>query len=72
MTFEDAVKLVHDLSDGLAEMVELEGDLAMVSKGTSHYKAINSKLDKTKEKVQDLLAELEWSGLETISDKFQD
>lgn len=63
MTFEDAVQLVHDLSNKLATLVELKGDLVMTSSGTTQAKQLNEHIVNTSLDVQFIVNELQNSGL---------
>jgi hypothetical protein len=63
LTFEDAVQLVHDLSNKLATLVELKGDLVMTSSGTTQAKQLNEHIVNTSLDVQFIVNELQNSGL---------
>lgn len=59
MTFEDAVQIVHDLSNKLANLVELKGDLVMEAIGTSHAKMLQGKIDDISLDAKFLIEELD-------------
>lgn len=62
MTFEDAVQIVYDLSNKLANIVELKGDLVMVAKGTTPAKDLQTKIDDLAQDTKFLLEELDRAG----------
>ncbi len=62
MTFEDSVQIIYDLSNKLANIVELKGDLVMVAKGSTPAKDLQTKIDDLAQDVKFLLEELDRSG----------
>ena len=62
MSFEIAAELVHDLSEALESLVELEGELVVAPPG-SHAKKIQVELDTVKATIKYLVEDLRDWGL---------
>lgn len=69
MTFEDAAELVHELSNKLAIMVELKGDLVMAPEGTTQAKKLQELIDTEATATQALIDDLSEYGLHILQDK---
>jgi len=57
--------MVHDLSDALVELVELEGELVTAPPG-SHAKAIKEQIASLKMHIAYLIEDLQNGGLESL------
>lgn len=73
MLFEDAVHEVHNLSNELANLVELKGELAEEPEGTSHYRQLKEKIIELSRNIEYMLYQLDTdhgngSGLDKIRD----
>lgn len=67
MNFEYASELVHDLSELLSALLELEGELVLAPPG-SQAKAIQDQINEVKSDIKDLASELLDGGLKVLID----
>lgn len=71
MLFEDAVKIAHDLSEKLEQVVELKGDLVMLPESTAQARAVQAQIDSLALDISFLLQELERVGKTRIMEELQ-
>lgn len=66
MTFEDAVGIVHALSEKLASLVEVKGEAVMLPETTSAHKTLKEAQSALEFEIIDLIDELDQAGIERL------